>query len=31
VAVANGIALDVQSNELLVTGKLWPTIFRIAI
>jgi glutamine cyclotransferase len=29
--VANGIAFDSAANELLVTGKLWPRVFRIAL
>lgn len=28
-AVANGIAVDPQTGELLVTGKLWPYIYRL--
>ena len=28
-AVLNGIAFDPQDNTLLVTGKMWPTLYRI--
>jgi glutamine cyclotransferase len=30
-AVLNGIAYDAQHDRLFVTGKLWPTIFEIAV
>jgi glutamine cyclotransferase len=29
--VANGIAFDAATDELLVTGKLWPQLFRLAV
>jgi glutamine cyclotransferase len=29
--VANGIAFDAATGELLVTGKLWPQLFRLAL
>lgn len=31
VAVANGIAFDASTGRLLVTGKLWPSLFEIAV
>jgi len=30
-AVANGIAWDAQHRRLFVTGKLWPTVFEVAL
>jgi glutamine cyclotransferase len=29
--VANGIAWDAKARRLFVTGKLWPTLFEIAL